>query len=66
MLRWSNVSFSPQRLRFNLTVFHVGFVVDKVELGKILLHIFLISPGNLALPVLHIQPSHHRCEVKMM
>jgi hypothetical protein len=52
-LRRSVVSLSPRRPGFDPGLFHVGFVVDKVELGKVFPEYFGFSSVNFIPPVLH-------------
>jgi hypothetical protein len=44
---------SPRRPGFDPDSVHVGFVVDKIALGQVLLQVRLLSPVNLIPPVLH-------------
>ena len=44
---------SPRRPRFDPGSVHVGFVVDKVELGQGFLRVLRFSPVNFIPPVPH-------------
>jgi hypothetical protein len=42
---------------------HVGFVLDKVALGKVFPRVLRFSPVNFILPVLHYTEKHHHQSV---
>jgi hypothetical protein len=52
-LRQLVTGLSPRRPGFDVGLVHVGFVVDNVALGQVLLQVLRFSPANFIAPVLH-------------
>jgi len=62
-LRQSVAGFSQRGPEFNPTAVHVGYVLDKVAVGRVFLPGFQISPVNIISPMFHIHSSiyHQHC-----
>jgi hypothetical protein len=52
-LRRLVAGLSPRRPGFDPGSVHLGFVVDKVVLGQVLLRVLRLSPVNYIAPMLH-------------
>jgi hypothetical protein len=52
-LKRSVAGLSPQKNGFAPGSVHVGFVVDKVALGQVLLRVLRFFPVNITPPLLH-------------
>jgi hypothetical protein len=46
----TRLSLSPRRQRFAPELFHVAYVVNKVELGQVFLRVLLVFPVSVIPP----------------
>jgi len=60
---YSASSLTSPRTGFNSRPVHVGFVVEKVTLGKGFLRIIRLYPVSFITPVLYGHSFNHRCNI---